>query len=743
MATAPATSNLQQRINAASPNSELTLALNEEVHAPTPLVIKKPIKLNGNGGSLWAERGPVLEIRSENVALRNLNVEVTVEGNVGPLSNCAIEVKKPAGLRLENVRVRGDIVGVPDQEGDWEYPLQLELGNLPAGIELERYIDIAVPVACALTSNVAGVDVEPSSLTAGRHRIRIRIGALQAGVRVNGWLVLAAGGVERRIVVSGNVVSGPKPPIVVQFTAQPATIAPGESTILGWMVNDAAEVSISGLGDVAAADSRQLTPPQSTMYTLQAKGAGGTATANAAVTVRRAPPPTPMISHFTISPATIQPGGTAHLSWDVRNATDVAISGVVGLLPPSGTRDVQPAMTTTYILAVQGPGGKTSSSATVAVRGGAPPITKVQIKRQPRTRPAVDPSLVSAIAAIILLGITWWLSVPIWSTLLCAAAALFAARKSGFPRVAGLGVLPLLAVVFFMRPSGLEFKNSRPLDTGGVAISALATSADGTLVAGAAADGAVRLWDGRTGASMGAPLKRYEDRVLAVAIAPGGKSLASGRADSFIVLWDAVTHDYSNTLRGHQGPVNVVAYRDENTLISGGDDTRVLVWNTQKTSPERTLGRHDGPVRAIAVSPDRKTIVTGAEDGHIIAWDFEAGSARWTSQQDGAILAVAVSADGKLAASGGKDGVIRFWDIASGAAKQTLSGDGSAITSLALTSRGLVAGSANGKVMVWDPGSESAKQTLDAGSGLTVLSLSPNGGTMASAAGATAKLWSN
>src|SRR5581483_7884437 len=87
----------------------------------------------------------------------------------------------------------------------------------------------------------------------------------------------------------------PPPPAAptASLSANPATINKGESTTLTWETSNATEVSIDGIGPVKPSGSQQVTPTDSTTYTLTAKGAGGTQTATARVTVNTPPPPPP------------------------------------------------------------------------------------------------------------------------------------------------------------------------------------------------------------------------------------------------------------------------------------------------------------------------------------------------------------------------------------------------------------------------------------------------------------------
>jgi peptidoglycan-associated lipoprotein len=87
----------------------------------------------------------------------------------------------------------------------------------------------------------------------------------------------------------------PPPPAAptASLSANPATINKGESSTLTWETNNATDVSIEGIGPVKPSGSQQVTPTDSTTYTLTAKGAGGTQTATARVTVNAPPPPPP------------------------------------------------------------------------------------------------------------------------------------------------------------------------------------------------------------------------------------------------------------------------------------------------------------------------------------------------------------------------------------------------------------------------------------------------------------------
>jgi peptidoglycan-associated lipoprotein len=91
----------------------------------------------------------------------------------------------------------------------------------------------------------------------------------------------------------------PPPPAqpTASLTASPDTIDKGQSTTLTWQTTNATNVSIDhGIGAVQPNGSQQVSPTESTTYTLTAKGEGGNQTATTRVTVNAPPPPPPPVA---------------------------------------------------------------------------------------------------------------------------------------------------------------------------------------------------------------------------------------------------------------------------------------------------------------------------------------------------------------------------------------------------------------------------------------------------------------
>ncbi len=84
------------------------------------------------------------------------------------------------------------------------------------------------------------------------------------------------------------------------------------------------------------------------------------------------PPPAAPTASISVDPNTIQAGGSASLTWQTSNATDVSIDGI-GAVQPNGSQSVSPSDSTTYHLVAKGSGGTQEATARLTVTQAPPP----------------------------------------------------------------------------------------------------------------------------------------------------------------------------------------------------------------------------------------------------------------------------------------------------------------------------------------------------------------------------------
>ena len=86
------------------------------------------------------------------------------------------------------------------------------------------------------------------------------------------------------------------------------------------------------------------------------------------------PPPVPVpTASLTANPPTVDSGRVTTLKWQTQNASSVNIDGI-GDVAQSGSVDVTPTETTTYVLTAKGPGGLQQALAPVSVNPPPKPL---------------------------------------------------------------------------------------------------------------------------------------------------------------------------------------------------------------------------------------------------------------------------------------------------------------------------------------------------------------------------------
>jgi WD40 repeat protein len=242
---------------------------------------------------------------------------------------------------------------------------------------------------------------------------------------------------------------------------------------------------------------------------------------------------------------------------------------------------------------------------------------------------------------------------------------------------------------------------------------AFCTSIDIPLFVSGSNDRTVRIWDADTN-----KLKIKIDAgcgVLAVAIAPDGKTVYSAGDDNLIRGWDVETGKLTATLKGHENMVVSLALsRDGKTLISGGRDNSIRLWDLQaKGSPPRIIPRHFGDSDALALSKDGKRIATAGLNNTIRIFDTATGKEHFTSNDPQAGLnGLTLSHDGKFLAAITAPGIVYLWDAAGGKLLRDWKTGQTGDISLGFTTDGKsLVTAADATIRFWDP--ETGKQRFE------------------------------
>lgn len=206
------------------------------------------------------------------------------------------------------------------------------------------------------------------------------------------------------------------------------------------------------------------------------------------------------------------------------------------------------------------------------------------------------------------------------------------------------------------------------------AVLAVALSPDGKKLASAGIDRLLRVWDLPSG-KLEHTIENHADWVFALAFAPDGKHLITGSRDKTAKVWDLTAKESVLTFPDHQNPVYAVAMTDDGKLgLSCGDDNQIRQWqatdaNKQIGKQTKVVGSHTKSVFRMAQHHDKKSplVATCSADGTVKLWNPVAGTALKTlTGHTDWVYAVAISPDGKLVAGGAWNGEVRVWKVADG-----------------------------------------------------------------------------
>jgi WD40 repeat protein/serine/threonine protein kinase len=192
-------------------------------------------------------------------------------------------------------------------------------------------------------------------------------------------------------------------------------------------------------------------------------------------------------------------------------------------------------------------------------------------------------------------------------------------------------------------------------------------SPDARWILTASMDHTARLWDARDGRPVGVPL-HHEGQVDAAEFSPDGRLFLTVCHDDAVRVWDTKTQTQRGFRLGQAGSLMTAHFSpDSQRIVTGSDEGTAQVWEVRTGTRVGALMRHPQAIHEAQFSPDGWQVITASSDGSIRLWEAASGQPLTSPMVHGtAVYSAEFNDVGQRAVTAGRDGRIRLWNLGNG-----------------------------------------------------------------------------
>ncbi|GFR78201.1 U3 small nucleolar RNA-associated protein 15 homolog [Elysia marginata] len=197
----------------------------------------------------------------------------------------------------------------------------------------------------------------------------------------------------------------------------------------------------------------------------------------------------------------------------------------------------------------------------------------------------------------------------------------------------------------------------------------------------------VQIYGGQSSQVIGT-VSRFKDVAYSGSYRRDGKLLVAGTEDKFIKLFNPDTRSLLRTFKGHEGPVHVTKFlEDQFRIISGSNDKTVRVWDIPTEKEIHVYNEHKDYIRdGVSSRSSQDIFLTGGYDHCVKLWDARTEESVLTVNHGCPVESVLMFPNGGIFLSAGGNAV-KVWDaLAGGKLLATLTNHHKTVTSLCFCS---------------------------------------------------------